>query len=156
MKNKFYMWWVSILFIGTGVFWAGYTGSIQYIWNSDVTYITSLIILAFLIGNICIGYASYIKSSDGFIKDKTNKVDSLFDTAWFLSEVVMGLGMLGTVIGIIILSDINKSVDVSNGQALNLLITKMMGTLGLALWPNAIGLIGSLTMKVQAHFLSKE
>lgn len=143
------MWWVSTLLISTGLFWSYYTGIVSEIWQKDSSYITSIIIITFFIGTLCIGWAT--KSN---VDNSINK-KSLFDTAWFLSDFMMGLGMAGTVIGIIQLLGIDQSVNVQNPEALSKLINEMWSTMGVAFYPNALGILGSLTLKLQTHLFSK-
>jgi hypothetical protein len=85
-----------------------------------------------------IGYIAYTK-------DFTNK---LVDTCWFLSEQMLALGMLGTVIGFIyLLTSGITSASVSDPASLATLLGNMSVGLGIALYTNATGILSSLITK---------
>ena len=148
MSNRFYVWLVTTLLIATGIFWTAYSGIISTIYHTDDTHLTSIIGVIYIIGLLINGYVSYnyqLKSS----------LSSGLDTSWFLSELVMGLGMTGTVIGIIMLLGVGHSINIQSPEALPQIITKMWSTLGVAFYPNVVGLLASMTLKIQTHLLEK-
>lgn len=149
MDNRsFYAWLVSSLLIFTAIFWSYYTGILPIIYSVDETKLTIIISIFFLIAVFINGLVSA-----GFVdEDKTSKY---MDSSWFLSELVMGLGMLGTVIGIILLLGVGHSIDIQSPEALPKVIAKMWSTLGTAFYPNVMGLIASMTIKLQTHILAK-
>jgi hypothetical protein len=136
--KPFYIWWITNLAVATGIFWAYYSGIIAKIWLDDVTMITSVLFAMFLITNALIGFVSYTK-------DFTSK---LVDACWFLSEQMLALGMLGTVVGFIyLLSSGISNASVSDPTSLAALLTNMSVGLGIALYTNAVGILASLITK---------
>ena len=94
-KKKFYLWWLSVLLIATATFWAQYFGFIAKVWTTDVTMLTSVITLLFLFANVKLGWVSY------HIDSGTESMQALqkeTNTMWFISEILMAIGMLGTVL----------------------------------------------------------
>ena len=147
--KKFYMWWISVLLIGTGVFWANNMGFIQTIIQNDITYITSIIAAMFVAANISLAHYTYHADAANYPQEKLSNV---LDMNWFLSEMLMALGMLGTVIGLIHMLSIGFSgVDTSQMQAM---LGNMWQSMGLALYTNAVGLAASILLKLQVYFLS--
>ena len=158
--NTFYIWWVSELFIGAGLFWSWYFGLVSKIWTIDITMITSIILLIFVSTNIMLGYVAYSldqptpldKSARNQVKSKLTR---LSENCWFLSEQMMALGMLGTVIGLIHMLTVNfissGGTDIDAAQAV---INNMWGAMGLALYTNAVGLAASIITKVQVYFIT--
>ena len=146
--RKFYTWWVSVLLIATGAFWAHYFGVIQTIVSTDVTYITSIIAAVFVICNLSLGYYSYKLSDPWYSRERLSK---LLDMNWFMSEQMMALGMLGTVIGLIHMLATNFVTDTSAMQGM---LSEMWKAMGLALYTNAVGIVASIILKLQVYFLS--
>lgn len=136
--KPFYIWWVTNLAVSSGVFWTWHVGIISKIWYDDVTMITTALAILYIITTAMIGYVAYMK-------DFTHK---LVDTCWFLSEQMLALGMLGTVIGFIyLLSSGITSASVTDPTSLATLLANMSVGLGIALYTNAVGILASLISK---------
>ena len=142
------MWWISVLLIGTGVFWANHMGIIQTIVETDITYITTVIAIIFVGANLSLAHYSYRASDPSYSQDK---LSTIIDMNWFLSEMVMALGMLGTVIGLIHMLSNGFGADPSQMQTL---LGNMWQSMGLALYTNAVGLAASILLKLQVYYLS--
>lgn len=140
MRNvkSFYIWWITNLAVASGVFWASYEGIIQKIWQDDVTMITSVLAILYIITTAFIGYISYTR----------NYASKIVDACWFLSEQMLALGMLGTVVGFIyLLSSGITSASVTDPTSLATLLANMSVGLGIALYTNAVGILASLITK---------
>ena len=158
------IWWVTVLLIGTGLFWTYHNGFITDIWTKDVTYLTSLISIIFVYGLINLGVVAW-QLTRMHIPDRMTKayrishfttVTKLLKRVWFLSEIEMGLAIVGTGIGIILLLGVNSDINVADTTALQSLLTHLWGTLGIAFYPNAVGLISSLILKLMAYFIAED
>lgn len=136
--KSFYIWWITNLAVATGVFWAWYAGIISTIWQDDVTMITSALAVLYVITTAMIGYVAYTKQY----------ASKLVDASWFLSEQMLALGMLGTVVGFIyLLSSGISSASVTDPTSLATLLANMSVGLGIALYTNAVGILASLITK---------
>ena len=143
---KFAAWWVSVLLIATGIFWAGYFGLIEKVWEADETMITSLIAILFVGCNVFLGAVSFDADRSPFLSNTKKRLESV----WFMSEQVMALGMLGTVIGLIMML---ATGFVGVGGDMQALLSKMWAAMGLALYTNAVGLICSIVLKIQVYVI---
>lgn len=152
-KRKFYMWWLSVLLTATTLFWAYYMGFISKIWNTDITMLSSAIALVFVYANAKLAWISYHLDTN-YTKVFKEKLVKETNTVWFLSEIVMAIGMLGTVIGLIHMLAANFVSDASNTNALQGILSSMWGSMGLALYVNAVGLVASIVLKLQVHFIA--
>lgn len=136
--KPFYIWWITNLFVVSGIFWAYHYGIVEKIWNDDVTMITSGLAILYVITTALIGYVAYTK-------DFSNKI---VDACWFLSEQMLAIGMLGTVVGFIyLLSSGITSASVTDPTSLATLLANMSVGLGIALYTNAVGILASLITK---------
>jgi MotA/TolQ/ExbB proton channel family len=145
-------WWVSVLTTGTLVFWASYFGYVSQIWQNDITYITSICSAIYVAAVAMLGYVAFVKPDD-YNSYETHR--TLTNRSWFLSEILMGLGMVGTVIGLIHMmeSGANVGVDPGQFQQTQAAISKMWDALGLALYTNLIGLVLSIALKIQTAYI---
>lgn len=138
LVKPLYIWWITNLAVATGVFWTWHNGIIAKIWYDDVTMITSILAILYLITTALIGYVAYTK-------DYANKI---VDACWFLSEQMLAIGMLGTVVGFIyLLSSGITSASVNDPTSLATLLANMSVGLGIALYTNAVGILASLITK---------
>jgi hypothetical protein len=94
MKFKpLYIWWLVVLASATAFFWAYQTGLAEVILFKDVTYITSIIAVAYVVTLGFLGKIAYT------IEEEVNV--RLIRLCLWISEQMLALGMLGTVIGFI-------------------------------------------------------
>lgn len=139
------------MLIATSFFWAFNIGIVEKIWETDVTMLTSVISLIFVLSNILLGYIAYNYDKD-HLKAKLIRAT---DTIWFISEILMALGMLGTVIGLIAMLGANVVGNgLQNMNGIQTLLGNMWLHMGLALYTNAVGIICSIILKVQVHFIA--
>lgn len=149
MNSKFYTWWISILLMMTGFFWSWYFGLVTLIYQKDITYITSLITAIFVVMTIRVGYYAYKLTDYEFDKAKIRK---FVNDSWFVSEQLLALGMFGTVIGLIHMLSVNFGDLMDSNNSITAIGT-MFGGLGIALYTNAVGLVTSIILKFQTHYL---
>ena len=136
--KPFYIWWITNLAVASGVFWAWYHGIISKIWHDDVTMITSVLAILYIVTTLLVGYVAYTK----------NFKSKIVDACWFLSEQMLALGMLGTVVGFIyLLTSGITSASVTDPASLATLLANMSVGLGIALYTNATGILSSLITK---------
>jgi hypothetical protein len=113
--------------------------------------LSSVIVFLFVVANMKLGWISYYLDSNTVSKEVLLKETN---TVWFLSEIVMAIGMLGTVIGLIHMLAANFVGDGANTDALQGILGNMWGSMGLALYVNAVGLAASIVLKLQVHFIA--
>lgn len=128
-------------------------GFVAKIWDTDITMLSSVIVLGFLFANAKLAWISYHLdvNYDSALKSRLVKETN---TVWFLSEILMAIGMLGTVVGLIHMLAANFVGDTANTGALQGILSNMWGSMGLALYVNAVGLVASIVLKLQVHFIA--
>jgi hypothetical protein len=150
--KPFYIWWIFVLLTVTGVFWGGYQGFIEDIWLKDVTFATSAIALIFTYSLTVMGYVSWYISNN----QNWSPVRHLMKRVWFLAEIEMGIAIIGTGLGLILLFGVNSTINASDPASLQLLLTHLWSSLGVAFYPNALGMITSILIKLMVYFISEE
>ena len=142
--NLFLKWWlIFILMILSGaVTW--YFSFVNFLYANDFTKLSFVIIAILFFTTLIIGYKYYKHNHD-------------FEIEWFTSEVVISLGMIGTVVGFIFMlyaafSELTVD-DSAKLQQSMMLMAKGMGT---ALLTTLVGLISSVLIKCQLIIAKNE
>jgi len=146
MKQIAYWWllfWIQV--VGFGL--AAYFGALQLTWAADVSKLSFVIIFFHVVGTIWIGHQT-IKQARGRGCNVAG--------GWYLSELVLSLGMLGTVIGFIFM--ISTSIgSLGSGEmtteGLRATISALALGIGTALWTTLWGLVASIALKTQMNNL---
>lgn len=142
MTQAMLIWW---LFFCLQVFGAviGYHFDIlNMIIAADPTYISMFILLIHAVTVLVIGYYTYKK-------DLSNT-----DSLWFVSETQLGLGMIGTLVGFIIMFSGAFSGVISTENIKNI-ITSIANGVGTAIWTTLVGLSSGLIIKALLVNLEK-
>ncbi|OUW75534.1 MAG: hypothetical protein CBD74_14210 [Saprospirales bacterium TMED214] len=137
MTKRFMYWWlvtvIEAILLGITI----YFGSLEFLWETDVTKLSFLVIALWIGTSAVIGYTGYRK--------KTN-----FDTPWFIAESCMTIGMVGTVVGfMLMLGSSFAEIDPGNIDSMRQVIIDMAAGMSTALLTTLTGLIASLFLKVQ-------
>ena len=137
MKDFLY-WWLIICVIGTGSYITHIMGWLVPLYTNDLTYITFLITAIAALTTLSLGYKFKVP-------DAVN-----VNVEWFVSDVVLTLGMLGTIIGfMIMLQGTFSSIEFNDTNSIRLALSSMSQGLFTALNTTLIGLVSSIVLKVQ-------
>jgi len=91
-------WWFLVVCQTVGLGVGLMTGALHKLWLVDVTKLSMVCIVSLLIVTGFIGWLTRM-AEIGRTEDLLPHVDA----CWFISEVLMGLGMTGTVLGFLIM-----------------------------------------------------
>jgi len=132
-------WWV-IVCMQMLIFLLGFPFGIwEHIWIVDITKISFIIMVVWVSGTVSCGYYHFRGNLDKFLP-----------IGWFLAEVCLALGMIGTVTGfLIMLVSAFEGIDVSNISTVQNSLAQMASGMGTALYTTLVGLVSSLFIKFQ-------
>jgi hypothetical protein len=140
---KFLRWWLFACLTGLVTVVANYFGFFQELYANDATKISFLIIVIYVFSTLYVGKLTYNQTKGKNIKSGLN-------TSWFTSEVLLSLGMIGTVAGfILMLGDTFGSIDTTNQDSLKDALSNMALGMSTALYTTLVGLILSQALKIQ-------
>lgn len=147
----FLSWWLIFSLICIGSVAAWFLGVFHLTYMADVTKISFIIYILFLIFTARTGIFSY---KIGKCKDISNEIlddfESRQEVSWFVSDILLTLGMLGTILGYIYMIAVGfAKMDPSNVQSMHMALKSMAVGWGTALYTTASGLICSLFLKLQ-------
>ena len=147
---KLLKWWLFFCVTITAATVIYYLGFFHVVWESDLTKLSFVIIVLFVLTSIAIGFKTW--------KSKTKQLtDFEIDTLWFTSESMLTLGMIGTVAGfILMLGESFGSIDASNPETLKAALATMAVGMSTALYTTLIGLVCAQLTKVQLMNLESE
>ncbi len=133
-------WWLifclSILAGGIAVYFNLHID----LYHADQTKISFLILSVFTMTSLWIGWKTKL----------TENTKQDVSVGWFTAEACLALGMIGTVTGfLLMLSGAFADIDLSNTSTIQNSLTKMALGMSTALYTTLVGLICSLTLKIQ-------
>lgn len=151
--NIFLRWWLFFSIIGVGTLMLFLSGIAPKINQGDITKLSFLIYGVFVIFTVRTGIDTYqlCKETSNDIPEK--RVTTYLkrnEVGWFVSDILLTIGMIGTVIGFIYMLSTSLS-DVNTGSANNMQGALMQMSIGMstALYTTAAGLVCSLLLKLQ-------
>tara|TARA_B100001093_G_C26332593_1_gene802509 strand:- start:62 stop:523 length:462 start_codon:yes stop_codon:yes gene_type:complete len=147
----FWKWWTSIVILALSLGFIQYNIDILgFIYENDPTRITMLIAFIFLLSTIKVGIESWKRQ---FSYDNQDELSMI----WFISDAVMSIGMIGTLVGfIIVLTTTFTEIDTTSAQAMKEVISKLAQGMGIALLTTLTGLVTSVILKLQLVMLDTD
>ena len=131
-------WWLTMCALGVLIYFSYANGWLFPLYEKDATMITYLITMVFGATTLSLGYKSF------FRKRFDNEIE------WFVSDAVLTLGMIGTIIGfMIMLIGTFDSVQFTDVESIRAVLSSMSRGLYTALSTTLLGLISSVILKIQ-------
>ena len=157
-KRPLLRWWLFAIVMLLAAFGAFQAGIIDEVYKVDVTGLSFLIMGILTVMSIKCGLDTFrLTSFENITEKDINEAYAKADTGWFVSDICLTLGMIGTVAGFIyMLSSSFANIDVSNVGSLQNVLAHMSAGMATALYTTAAGLISSAFLKVQYFNYSAE
>ena len=157
-KRPLLRWWLFAIIMILALFGAFQTGIIDEVYKVDVTGLSFLILGILTVMSIKCGIDTFrLTYLENVTEKNINDAYSKAETGWFVSDICLTLGMIGTVAGFIyMLSSSFANIDVSNVSSLQNVLAHMSAGMATALYTTAAGLISSAFLKVQYFNYSTE
>jgi len=143
------LWLVGITSIIAGLEIAWLNNVIQQIYTSDITKLSTLIAVIFFWQTLQCGVAMWHLTRENIMGNSSNTLDS----GWMWSDIVLSLGMIGTVIGFTVMLSGFGDVDFSNIDNVQGLIVNLSAGMSTSLSTTLVGLITSVILKLQFFLL---
>ena len=126
-KPPLLRWWLFVVVMVLAAFGAFQTGIVDEVYKVDVTGLSFLIMGILTVMSIKCGMDTLKLTSYDVITEKDiNESYSKAELGWFVSDLCLTLGMIGTVAGFIyMLSSSFANIDVSNVSSLQNVLAHM-------------------------------
>jgi len=138
-------WWFIFCLSALGLGIATFLGAPAYLLKADVSHLSFVILGIFALGSIWIGQLTYRA------RHMSQTFRRHLPLCWYLAEVQMGLGMIGTLVGFLVLlgQALGQPINTADTAAMTQLIAKMGIGFSTAAVTTLVGLSASLIFKLQ-------
>lgn len=136
-------WWLLYCLSIVAIVVSFYFGFFEELLLKDVTYLSFVIIIIYLISSLYIGYTSYCK-------DKGKNTVRGIQLGYYVFDLLPILGLIGTVIGFIFMfGDSFVAIDIDDTQTVKDALIAMAVGISTALYTTLVGMIFSEAIKLQ-------
>jgi hypothetical protein len=156
-------WWLFAIIVLTGGSVAYSNGIFNMVYSSDTRKLSVVIFIMFLIMSLWCGVKTYILShclnvlgkesygDDAYkeVKDIMGNMEGYQDAGWFVSDLCLSCGMVGTVIGFIMMLGSFGQIDIADTANAHMIMANLSSGMAVALITTLVGLICSMAIKVQ-------
>lgn len=126
-------------------------GLLQEIMMNDVTRITFIVAAILAWQSIACG----IEIGKTRFSWDLGKPNSTLERGWFFSDIVLSLGMIGTVVGFMMMLAGFATLDFSDIEAAQEMVARLGAGMATALSTTLTGLIASVLLKLQFFMLER-
>jgi len=148
MKSLFLKWWLFVCVHIVIAFTAYKFNFFQELLEKDSTKLSFFLLLILLVVTFWIGSKIFFYTRNK-VESKEDLINDL-SIFWFIGEACLAIGLVGTVTGfIIMLGTTFIGLDVSDTSSMQDALVKMSMGMSTALYTTLIGLLSSLSIKVQ-------
>ena len=152
-KRAFLQWFALLLSYIAAAFFAAYYGLLEAIWKTDVTFMTSAIAAAFVVSVLYLGWASW-RFDRTIHRERFQKAVADVGVGHNASDVVMRIGLLGTVIGLSLQAQAMGNINFTDPANLLGFIKIVALALGSAFFATGCGIVGSIGINIMTANLN--
>tara|TARA_Y100000310_G_scaffold326457_1_gene391384 strand:- start:665 stop:1195 length:531 start_codon:yes stop_codon:yes gene_type:complete len=152
--NTFTKWFLLNAVVLTGVFFAETKGAVSMIVKNDLSHISILIMLLYVVVSAFIGKLCYL--ADKMSKDDPDKnlkeedyLTKRADLGWFAAEHFFSLGLLGTIVGLVLATEGSLDSSLPTSE----IVAGLKEGLNTAFYTTVCGIVFSLPLQVQLMIL---
>lgn len=143
----FKRWFLMVVLVTVAGVALYHFGVVQDIFETDISRLSSVIMVLYIIGTALTGFSSYRVGTHHTL---THNTEHRLYIGWFISEAMMVLGLAGTVIGFIVLFNGNfEGVSFDDPETIKEIIIAIASGMGVALYTTLVGIFASLLLKMQ-------
>lgn len=155
----FLKWWLFFTLICVAGIFAYHIGLLKELIEKDGSYLCIVILSIFVGMSLVCGYTTWwfcrVLHKDGDLSPHQQQAFLRFEeTGWFTSELLLSLGMVGTIIGFCMMLTGFNNLDVSNQQTVQDLLSELGKSMATALYTTLVGLVCGSLLKLQYFNLS--
>jgi hypothetical protein len=159
----FLKWWLFICIVFIAAMFGYAEGVFRQVYEADFTKLSVVLVALFTYMSIWCGVKTWQLSQflDTYDPDKENnsviveRIEHLTEVGWFVSDLCLSIGMIGTVVGFIMMLGGFFTVDFSDTATLQNLIKDLGAGMSVALYTTLVGLICSSLLKIQYFNLNQ-
>ena len=154
----FLKWWLAFTLVCVGALFAYHIGFFHALWQKDSSYLSFATLILFLFMSLKCGFNTLLLShkidNHDLKKEDLDTFERHEELGWFVSELCLTLGMIGTIIGFVFMLAGFEDIDMSKPQTIQALLSDLGRSMATALYTTLVGLICGSLLKVQYFNLS--
>jgi len=159
----FLKWWLLFSVVVVAFIYAYRYGLLAEIYNNDATKLSVGLVAIFTYMSLWCGNKTWQLSKflETYDTEKENnqvvveRIEHLTEVGWFVSDLCLTIGMIGTVIGFIMMLSGFFTVDFSEPATIQGLIKQLGSGMSTSLYTTLTGLICSALLKIQYFNLNQ-
>lgn len=151
--SAFLKWWLLFTIVVVGTIFAHYIELFKNLWEKDASYLGFTTIVIFYITSIICGIQLFKLGKNS---DDLQCFERQEELGWFMSEICLNLGMLGTIIGFVMMLSGFESLDITKTQTVQALLAELGRSMATALYTTLVGLLCGQLLKIQYFIMSLE
>ncbi len=128
-------------------------GIAKEIWVKDSSYISYATYVIFMICSLFAGTLCYSLTRS---KKTISEIKNKSEIGWFVSELCLTLGMMGTIVGFIMMLTGFNTLDIQNITSVQSLLSQLGGSMATALYTTIVGLVCGSILKLQFFLIALE
>ena len=149
--TTFVKWFLLNAMMLTAIFFAETKGAISIMIKNDVSYLTIVIMVLYVVISALVGKLCYLsdKIKQGREREARKHLSKRAEVGWFAAEHFFTLGLLGTVFGLCMATatSLNEGTEISN------IVSGLKVGLNTAFYTTICGIVFSLPLQVQLMIL---
>ena len=151
--KTFTKWFLFNAMALTAIFFAQTKGAITLMVKNDVSYLTIVIMVLYVVVSALIGRLCYLadradRNTLGDLLDR-DKLSRQAEVGWFAAEHFFSLGLLGTVFGLCVAT----STSLNEGTEISDIVSGLKTGLNTAFYTTICGIVFSLLLQIQLMLL---
>ena len=149
--NTFTKWFLLNAVVLTGLFFAETKHAISLMVKNDVSYLTIVIMLLYVVISAMVGRLCYLsdKINKGREKEARRHLSKRAEVGWFAAEHFFTLGLLGTVFGLCVAT----ATSLNEGTEIADIVSGLKVGLNTAFYTTICGIVFSLPLQAQLMIL---
>lgn len=151
----FLQWWLIFTFICVVSIITYQCGLASEIWSKDSSMLSYVTFAIFIACSAFCGKLSYQICKKN-CKSKVSSYKNSAEVGWFVSELCLTLGMMGTIVGFIMMLSGFNTLDIQNATTIQSLLSQLGLSMATALYTTIVGLVTGSVLKLQFFLVSLE
>ena len=153
--ESFLKWWLTFTLIVIGFIFCTYIGVLRNIYEKDASYLSIATMIVFAVISVFVGNNIFlICKNEKPTKAELEGFQRKEEIGWFVSELCLNLGMLGTIVGFVMMLSGFEGLEISNQKSIQGLLSELGKSMATALYTTLVGLVCGQLLKLQTFILS--
>ena len=153
--ESFLKWWLTFTLIAICFAFCCYVGVIKNIYQKDASFLSVATMVVFAATSVYIGKSLFNLCKEGNpSKNALESSSRCEEVGWFMSELCLNLGMLGTIVGFVMMLAGFDGLEISNQKSIQGLLSELGKSMATALYTTLVGLVCGQLLKLQTFILS--